>query len=224
MSFFDFNRDKNTPSPAATSDAYAVLAGAPIARQGGATSVSPASEALTATDLLSAGSFDAARLHPMAQLGDKLDYLLLEDDKVNQLPGSGTALPSRGWSDDLCYGTGTTYLSGLAIGGLWGFREGAIRPLAVSNTRLRINSILNSVTRRGTFIGNSAGVMALAYNAINSCIDGYRGKHDTWGSLAAGGLTGALYKSTAGVRPALAGAAVMTGVAGIWCYIKTVIV
>jgi hypothetical protein len=50
-------------------------------------------------------------------------------------------------------------LPGLALGGVWGVREGAGRPLAVSNTRLRINSILNSVTRRGTFIGNSAGVL-----------------------------------------------------------------
>ena len=48
---------------------------------------------------------------------------------------------------------------GLALGGVWGLREGARRPLAVSNVRLRINSILNSVTRRGTFIGNSAGVL-----------------------------------------------------------------
>jgi mitochondrial import inner membrane translocase subunit TIM23 len=51
------------------------------------------------------------------------------------------------------------FFSGLALGGVWGVREGARRPLAVSNTRLRINSVLNSVTRRGTFIGNSAGVM-----------------------------------------------------------------
>src|SRR5882762_10782465 len=50
-------------------------------------------------------------------------------------------------------------LPGLALGGVWGVREGARRPLAVSNTRLRINSILNSVTRRGTFLGNSAGVL-----------------------------------------------------------------
>lgn len=50
-------------------------------------------------------------------------------------------------------------LPGLALGGAWGVREGARRPLAVSNARLRINSILNSVTRRGTFIGNSAGVV-----------------------------------------------------------------
>jgi hypothetical protein len=48
---------------------------------------------------------------------------------------------------------------GLALGGFWGLREGAARPLAVSNARLRLNSVLNSVTRRGTFIGNSAGVL-----------------------------------------------------------------
>lgn len=48
----------------------------------------------------------------MAGLGGQLDYLVLDDDKTNDLPGSGTAIPSRGWSDDLCYGTGTMYLGG----------------------------------------------------------------------------------------------------------------
>ena len=65
----------------------------------------------TASDLL-LGAYDPTKLHPMADIGDKLDYLLLDDDKVSDLPGSGTAIPSRGWSDDLCYGTGTMYLSG----------------------------------------------------------------------------------------------------------------
>jgi hypothetical protein len=50
----------------------------------------------------------------MAGLGEQLDYLVLDDDKTNDLPGSGTAIPSRGWSDDLCYGTGTMYLGGLS--------------------------------------------------------------------------------------------------------------
>ena len=68
-------------------------------------------EAPTASDLLS-GSYDPAKLHPMASLGGQLDYLVLDDDKTSDLPGSGTAIPSRGWSDDLCYGTGTMYLGG----------------------------------------------------------------------------------------------------------------
>jgi mitochondrial import inner membrane translocase subunit TIM23 len=52
-------------------------------------------------------------------------------------------------------------MTGLGVGGLWGLREGATRPLAVSNARLRLNSILNGVTRRGTFLGNSAGVLGM---------------------------------------------------------------
>jgi mitochondrial import inner membrane translocase subunit TIM23 len=39
-------------------------------------------------------------------------------------------------------------------------------------------------------------VAALAYNAINSSIDGIRGKHDVFGSMAAGAFSGAIYKST----------------------------
>lgn len=75
----------------------------------------PSSEnAVTASDLL-LGAYDPTKLHPMAGIEDKLDYLLLEDDKTSDLPGSGTAIPSRGWSDDLCYGTGTMYLSGTSL-------------------------------------------------------------------------------------------------------------
>ncbi|KAI1793558.1 Tim17-domain-containing protein [Ganoderma leucocontextum] len=176
--------------------------------------------ASSGSDLL-LGSFDPSKLHPLAGIEDKLDYLQLDDDKTSDLPGGGGAIPSRGWSDDLCYGTGTTYLSGLALGGVWGLREGARKPLAVSNARLRINSILNSISRRGTFMGNSAGCLALVYNAFNSSIDHFRGEHDTYGSMAAGALTGALYKSTAGVKPALAAATFISGLAGMWSYVKT---
>jgi import inner membrane translocase subunit TIM23 len=92
-------------SSSSTSD---ILRAAEFSRPSG--SLSP-EQAPTANDLLMA-AYDPARLHPLAGLGDKLDYLLLDDDKTNELPGADTAIPSRGWSDDLCYGTGTMYLSG----------------------------------------------------------------------------------------------------------------
>ncbi|KII85812.1 hypothetical protein PLICRDRAFT_44225 [Plicaturopsis crispa FD-325 SS-3] len=209
--------DSRNPSSSSSSDPTSILRTAGFAQRN---DVPSSAEAVTASDLL-LGAYDPAKLHPLAGLGDQLDYLVLEDDKKSDLPGAETAVPSRGWSDDLCYGTGTMYLSGLALGGVWGVREGARRPLAVSNSRLRINSVLNSVTRRGTFIGNSAGVLALVYNGVNSTIDGLRGKHDIAGSMAAGGLTGALYKSTAGVKPALAAATFISGMAGVWSYVKT---
>ena len=71
-----------------------------------------ATDAPTSSHDLLLGSFDPSKLHPMAGIEDKLDYLLLDDEKTSDLPGAGTAIPSRGWSDDLCYGTGTMYLSG----------------------------------------------------------------------------------------------------------------
>lgn len=61
-------------------------------------------------------AYDPARLHPLAGLGGTggLDYISLEDD-AGSLPGAhrgGGILPSRGWSDDLTYGTGLTYITG----------------------------------------------------------------------------------------------------------------
>jgi hypothetical protein len=86
-----------------------VLQNASFSRSDG--SSVPPDHVVTASDLL-LGAYDPAKLHPLAELGDKLDYLLLDDDKTNELPGAGTAIPSRGWGDDLCYGTGTMYLTG----------------------------------------------------------------------------------------------------------------
>ncbi|OLL26634.1 Mitochondrial import inner membrane translocase subunit tim23 [Neolecta irregularis DAH-3] len=174
-----------------------------------------------ATDFLRVLS-DPAQLHPLANIGGGLDYLSLEDDALNSLPGSHTALPSRGWGDDLCYGTGTTYLCALSAGATWGALE-ALRTKkhAAASPKLRLNAILNAVTRRGPFLGNSAGVVALVYNGINSGIGNVRGRHDNYNSVAAGALAGALFKSTAGIRQAAVAGAIAASVAASWCWIKT---
>jgi hypothetical protein len=50
--------------------------------------------------------------------------------------------------------------SGLVLGGAWGLKEGIQRPLGTSSSmKLRINSILNACTRRGSFMGNNLGVL-----------------------------------------------------------------
>ena len=160
---------------------------------------------------------DPAQLHPLAGLNQStLDYLSLEESALSDLPGSQSALPSRGWSDDLCYGTGVTYLTALTAGGAWGLVEGLNRSPASAPPKLRLNSVLNSVTRRGPFLGNSAGVIALVYNGINSTIGYYRGKHDAANSVAAGALSGMLFKSTRGVRPMMISGGLVAATAGAW--------
>ena len=61
--------------------------------------------------MFSTSAYDPAKLHPLAGL-DKMDFLALDEDKLSDVQGAATVLPSRGWTDDLCIGTGTTYLSG----------------------------------------------------------------------------------------------------------------
>lgn len=163
------------------------------------------------------GSFDPSVLHPLAGLNqDTLDYLALEETALSDLPGSRSALPSRGWSDDLCYGTGVTYLTALTLGGAWGLAEGLNRSPASAPPKLRLNSVLNAVTRRGPFLGNSAAVIAMVYNGMNSTIGYYRGKHDAVNSLTAGALSGMLFKSTKGVRPMLISGGMVASAAGAW--------
>lgn len=82
--------------------------------------------------------------------------------------------------------------------------------------KLKLNSILNGMTRRGPFMGNSAGVIAMVYNGINSTIGHVRGRHDTSNSVVAGALSGAIFKSTRGVRPMLIASGITGSVAGIW--------
>ena len=53
-----------------------------------------------------------------------------------------------------------------------------------------------TLSPRPSFLIRLFPFKALVYNAINSSIDSMRGKHDTFGSMSAGALTGALYKST----------------------------
>lgn len=108
------------------------------------------------------------------------------------------------------------------MGGLLGAREGLSRPLGVDSPtfRLRLNSVLNQVTRRGSFMGNSAGVIALIYNLTDAIIDNVRGKHDMAGAVAAGGISGALFKATAGTRAMAVSSGMMMGAAATWTAAK----
>ena len=178
-------------------------------------------EAQDVSSFLTGPSFaDPSQLHPLAGLNQQtLDYLSLEESALSDLPGSQSALPSRGWSDDLCYGTGVTYLTALTVGGAWGLQEG-LRRSNGQPPKLRLNSVLNAVTRRGPFLGNSAGVIAMVYNGFNSFIGHMRGKHDSANSVLAGALSGMLFKSTRGVRPMMISGGIVASVAGAWAVSK----
>ncbi len=107
-------------------------------------------------------------------------------------------------------------MAALMVGGTWGLAEGLSRSAPSAHPRLRLNSCLNAITRRGPFLGNSAGVIALVYNGINSTIGYYRGKHDAFNSVTAGALSGMLFKSTKGLKPMMISGGLVASAAGAW--------
>src|SRR3569833_3405932 len=93
--------------------------------------------------LKSSAFADPAQLHPLAGLNkDTLEYLSNKETEHKNQQKTQTNLPSRGFTDDLCYGTGVTYLSALSLGGAWGLQEG-LRRSAGQPPKLRLNSVLN---------------------------------------------------------------------------------
>ncbi|KAK0536773.1 Mitochondrial import inner membrane translocase subunit tim23 [Tilletia horrida] len=181
----------------------------------------PALYAPTAAQLLASPAFNPNNINPLASLTqNEIEYLDLLD---NAGPVQGNVVPNRGFGDGLTYGTGTVYLSGLALGGLFGMREGLFRPIGVDNPtfRLRLNAVLNAVTRRGTSLGNNGGCLALMYNLAELGISTARGSvSDPFSSIGAAGLTGVLFRSTAGVRQAIISGAVFAGAGAAWQGVK----
>ena len=172
MSFFGLfgSKPESKPEPSESSELFAstTFASPSPSTSTSSSTAGPSAPAApitapTALDTFSSASaFDPRKLHPLAGLGDNIDFLTLEEGRPAET-GEAHVLPSRGWTDDLCVGTGTTYLSGLAVGGMWGFKEGFSRPLGnTPSFKLRLNSILNGCTRRGSFMGNSLGVLGMS--------------------------------------------------------------
>jgi import inner membrane translocase subunit TIM23 len=100
-------------------------------------------------------------------------------------------------------------ISGLSAGGVWGLAEG-VGARSGDTFKLRLNSVLNSCTRRGPLIGNSTAVAgafpisivcadmsAMFYTTFSHAACSLRGgSDDVVNDIVAGGLAGALFKST----------------------------
>jgi len=60
----------------------------------------------------------------------------------------------------------------------------------------------------------------MVYNGFNSTLGYYRGKHDSANSIAAGALSGMLFKSTRGIRPMMISGSIVASAAGGWVLIR----
>lgn len=78
----------------------------------------------------------------------------------------------------------------------------AIPESAGKPARLRINAVLNAVSKRGISLGNGCAILALAFSLSESALYNYTHDETVTNYAAAGAMAGALFKSTRGVRTA----------------------
>jgi len=128
-----------------------------------------------------------------------LDPSFLTQDGGAEFVFAEDSTKKRGWGERMFSSVGTSYLAGLTFGGMWGLAEGIRNPDG-STLKLRVNSVLNGCTRRGPFLANSLGVVALMYGCTSTAIEKVRGVEDEYNSIAAAIASGVLFKSTGGPR------------------------
>lgn len=125
----------------------------------------------------------------------------------------------RGLMEKSFTAIGSSVLVGGAVGGAYGLYDG-IRKTAMSEMkgRLRRTQILNHTLKSGGTVSNALGSLAVIYSSIYVLISQFREEDDELKSCLSGAATGALYKSSAGLRKCALGGAFGLGVAALWSF------
>jgi hypothetical protein len=110
--------------------------------------------------------------------------------------------------------TGGLWVGGFLAGGAYGFQEGW-RTAASTSFKVRMNSVLNQVSKQGNKVGNALATIGFIHTGFTwICtkleVDNYVQSQWTVPALA-GALTGGLYKSTASPRACLLAAGIGGG-------------
>eukprot|EP00188_Purpureofilum_apyrenoidigerum_P003746 Plantae.Rhodophyta-Purpureofilum_apyrenoidigerum.ctg39994.p1 GENE.Plantae.Rhodophyta-Purpureofilum_apyrenoidigerum.ctg39994~~Plantae.Rhodophyta-Purpureofilum_apyrenoidigerum.ctg39994.p1 ORF type:complete len:270 (+),score=53.44 Plantae.Rhodophyta-Purpureofilum_apyrenoidigerum.ctg39994:52-810(+) len=119
--------------------------------------------------------------------GNDLNYLFAEDFLDYR---------KKTWGQQMMYWAGTSWVVGGAFGGLQGVVEGLKSSMGKS-LKLRVNSLLNAVGKRGLLVANTAGVLALMLSMFESTSYNFITQDESPVNYAISGVAaGLLFKST----------------------------
>ncbi|XP_051897732.1 mitochondrial import inner membrane translocase subunit Tim23 [Pristis pectinata] len=140
-------------------------------------------------------------------------YLIQDTDEFILPTGANK---TRGRFELAFFTIGGCCMTGAAIGAVNGLRLGLKETRDMAWSKPRNVQILNMVTRQGALWANTLGSLALLYSTFGVVIEKVRGAEDDLNTVAAGSLTGLLYKSTAGLRGAARGGLIGFTLTGLY--------
>jgi len=120
----------------------------------------------------------------------------------------------RGWGENLQFYVGLGYTLGGGSGvGAGLYRFATIKPdfIGPDTVKLKANRFLNSIGMYARPLANNCGILGLYFSAADSIIFNQLDKNglpESLSSIIAGGVSGAIFRSPRGPRPALIAGAV----------------
>jgi len=125
----------------------------------------------------------------------------------------------RGGMEKSFTAIGSSVVLGAAAGGCYGLYDG-IRATANSDMRgrLRRTQTMNYTLKSGASVSNSLGSIAVIYSGLYCLLSLAHEENDEIKSMVTGAVTGALFKSTAGIKKCARGGLLGLGLATLWSY------
>lgn len=140
-------------------------------------------------------------------------YLILDKDEFILPTGANK---TRGRFELAFFTIGGCCITGAVFGAVNGLRMGLSETRSMAWSKPHNVQILNMVTRQGATWANTLGSLALLYSVFGVIIEKARGAEDDLNTIAAGTLTGVLYKSPGGLRGAARGGLVGLTLSGLY--------
>ncbi|XP_026866196.2 mitochondrial import inner membrane translocase subunit Tim23 [Electrophorus electricus] len=150
-------------------------------------------------------------------------YLVQDTDEFILPTGANK---TRGRFELAFFTIGGCCITGAAFGTLNGLRIGMKETRDMAWSKPRNVQILNVVTRQGASWANRLGSVALLYSVFGVVIEKARGAEDDINTIAAGTLTGMMFKSAGGLKGIARGGLVGLAMSGLyalynnWDYLK----
>ncbi|KAK2866494.1 hypothetical protein Q7C36_002550 [Tachysurus vachellii] len=139
---------------------------------------------------------------------------LVQDTEEFILPTG--ASKTRGRFELAFFTIGASCITGTAFGAVNGLRLGLKETRDMAWSKPRNVQIINMVTRQGASWANTLGSIALLYSAFGVAIEKARGAEDDINTVAAGTLTGMMFKSTSGLKGVARGGLVGLAMSGLY--------
>lgn len=140
----------------------------------------------------------------LAERAQRYAYDYIHTQTAEKFTAAGET-GSRSFADRITNGVGWSFVLGSLAGGCMGSFQGFTHSLQFQQTKLKLNSMVNFVGRKGGQYGNLAGCVAVSYHLGRGLSTLVRNDDSLLDSMYGGAFAGMIFNMRRGMRGILGG-------------------